>query len=187
MNEPREAFKQRTESGGRKMEAAETKTAVVVMEAGAPWPSYSRELAGRASSAVIESQPASESIDEFASRVVERVQRLNARKCEVPIAIIATSARTDPEMMSARYRMARALLGILVQQGRGELLFCVDDEVSEDSRHGLLAFAGALRDGLDGSDLSVRVRFAAGAAAKSGVRHMLARASGPELDAPTGT
>ena len=169
------------------MEAAETKTAVVVMEAGAPWPSYSRELAGRASSAVIESQPASESVEEFASRVVERVQRLSARKCEVPIAIIAAADRTDAAVMSARYRMARALLSVLSEQGHGELLLCVGERVPDEARHALLAFAGALRDGVSGSDVAVRVRFAT-EASKSGVRHLLARTSGDDdLDVRSGT
>ena len=36
------------------MEDNDQKTALVVMEAGARWPSYTRELAGRASSAVLD-------------------------------------------------------------------------------------------------------------------------------------
>lgn len=140
----------------------ETRTALVVMEAGARWPSYTRELQGRASSAVVESQPPSESFDEFSYRVLSRVRRVEERGTEIPIALLAVSSRVDTEATRARYRMARAILSVLTARGTGELVIIADEFLPEDARHELVAFAGALCDGLAGSKVNVRVRFGAG-------------------------
>lgn len=135
------------------------KTALVVMEAGARWPSYSREISGRASSAVVESQPPSESFQDFASRVVARVDKLSAGAAEVPVAIVAVGQRIDLEARAARYRIARSLLSLMLAHGEGELLILGDAHYADEVRHELVAFAGALCDGLGGSRVSVRVRF----------------------------
>jgi hypothetical protein len=146
----------------------ESRAALVVMEAGARWPSYSGEIHGRASNAVVESQPPSESLAEFASRVVARVKRLEERHTTVPIAILAISPRFDSDAVAARYRVARAVLSAMSANRAGELVIATDEDLPEDARHQLVAFAGALCDGLRGSDVSVRVRFSS-AAPKSGV------------------
>ena len=144
------------------------RTAIVVMEAGARWPSYSRELAGRASSAVVEAQPAIGSLDEFAIRVTGRVARLVERSVTIPVAILATSQRIDPQARKARYQMARAMVSAMAaNEGGGELLIMGDEHFADEVRHEFVAFAGALCDGLAGSAVSVRVRFGNG---QSGTR-----------------
>ena len=150
------------------MEQDETKTALVVMEAGARWPSYPREIQGHASSAVVESQPPSESLDEFSYRVLARIRRIEERGMTIPIALLATSSRVDDEAVHARYRIARAIVNALTARGAGELVIIADEALPLDSRHELVAFAGALCDGLGGSSVNVRVRF--GAVDESGVR-----------------
>jgi hypothetical protein len=147
----------------------ESRAALVVMEAGARWPSYSGEIHGRASNAVVESQPPSESLAEFASRVVARVKRLEGRNTTIPVAIVAMSPRFDTEATAARYRVARAILSAMSAKGEGELVIATDEGLPDDAKHQLVAFAGALCDGLRGSDVSVRVRFTS-SASKSGVR-----------------
>jgi hypothetical protein len=148
------------------MDETETRTAVVVTEAGARWPSYSRDVHGRAGSAIVECQPPSEALDEFSTRVIERIRRLQARNSEIPVAIIATSARADDLATEARYRIARVLLSVMSSQGYGELIVSADECLPDEARHELIAFAGALCDGLRGSEVVVRVRFAS----LSGVR-----------------
>jgi hypothetical protein len=145
----------------------ETRTALVVMEAGARWPSFTRELSGRASSAIVESQPPSEGLDEFSYRVLARIRRLEERGTFIPVALLAVSPRTDAEATAARYRMARAIVTALGAYGTGELVIVAEEFVNEDQRHELIAFAGALCDSLNGSDINVRVRFGAG---ESGLR-----------------
>jgi hypothetical protein len=147
----------------------ENRAALVVMEAGARWPSYSGEVHGRASNAVVESQPPSETLAEFASRVVARIKRLVARNTTIPVAFVAMSPRFDAEATASRYRVARAILSAMSARGEGELLIATDEHLPDDARHQLVAFAGALCDGLRGSDVSVRVRFAS-SASRSGVR-----------------
>ncbi|MCK6531651.1 MAG: hypothetical protein L6Q84_01665 [Polyangiaceae bacterium] len=144
------------------MEDNDQKTALVVMEAGARWPSYTRELAGRASSAVVESQPAIESVAEFSARVIGRVARLAERSVRIPVAILAASQRIDPEARKCRYQMARAIVMAMAGAEGGELLIMGDEHFGEEVRHELVAFAGALCDGLAGSAVSVRVRFGTG-------------------------
>ena len=152
------------------MDVMETRTAVVVTEAGSRWPSYSREIHGRAASAVVECQPPTESLDEFSSRVIARIRRLQAKSSEIPVAIIATSSRADEEATAARYRISRALLSAMSAQGFGELIISADELLPDEARHELVAFAGALCDGLRGSDVSVRVRFSA---SQSGLRPII--------------
>ncbi|MEO8034220.1 MAG: hypothetical protein ABI837_07285 [Acidobacteriota bacterium] len=118
---------------------------------------------------MVESQPPSESLAEFASRVVARVKRLEARNTTIPVAIVAMSPRFDAEATASRYRIARAILSAMSARGEGELLIATDEHLPDDARHQLVAFAGALCDGLRGGDVSVRVRFAS-SASKSGVR-----------------
>lgn len=152
------------------MEHDDQRTALVVMEAGARWPSYTRELAGRASAAVVESQPSSESLDEFGARVVGRVARLAERSITVPVAILAVSQRIDAEARKARYRIARNIVSLMASNdGGGELLIMGDEHFADEVRHELMAFAGALCDGLNGSAVSVRVRFGS---AQSGTRSL---------------
>jgi len=151
------------------MDLNDQRTALVVMEAGARWPSYTRELAGRASSAVVESQPAIESAQEFAARVVGRAARLTERSVTIPVAILAVSQRIDPEAQQARYHIARNVVSMMAAADGGELLIMGDEHFSEDVRHELVAFAGALCDGLAGGTVSVRVRFGTG---QSGMRSL---------------
>lgn len=152
------------------MDQNDQRTAIVVMEAGARWPSYSRELAGRASSAVVESQPAIESLDDFAVRVTGRVARLVERSVTIPVAILATSQRIDADARKARYLMARAMVAAMAtNESGGELLIMGDEHFADEVRHEFMAFAGALCDGLAGSAVSVRVRFGSG---QSGTRSL---------------
>lgn len=152
------------------MKQTETKAALVVMEGGTRWPSYASEIRGRASSAIVEAQPPSESLHEFSARVIGRLRRLSTRRVTVPVAILAVSDRTDFEATTARYHIARAVLAVMAPSGNGELILLADEHASEDVRHELIAFAGALCDGLQGSSLSVRVRFST----QSGVRPLVA-------------
>ncbi len=151
------------------MEPNDQKTALVIMEAGARWPSYARELAGRASSAVVESQQVSESLGEFSERVTGRLRRLAERQIRVPVAILATNQRIDREAEVARYQMARQVVGLLAEHGGGELLVMGGEHFADEVRHALMAFAGALCDGLHGSSVNVRLRFGAD---QSGTRRL---------------
>jgi hypothetical protein len=153
------------------MEQSEARAALVVMEAGAAWPSYARDFQTRVSSAVVESQPPSESMAEFANRALSRLRRLCERGFSIPVAVYATSANLDAEASDARAAVARAIVQVLVAQGGGELLLVADEGLPEEGRHELLAFAGALCNEFCDGNVNVRVRFGP-APSESGVRPM---------------
>lgn len=147
----------------------ETKVALVLMEAGTPWPKYVADIRGRASSAVVEAQQPSEALTEFSSRVVIRLQRLAQKRVSIPVAVLVVNERSDFEATTVRYRTARAVLAEMLRAGEGELVIVAEEHVPEELRHELVAFAGSLCDGLGGSRIGVRVRFAT----KSGVHPLV--------------
>src|SRR5690606_39000848 len=57
----------------------ERATTLVIMEAGASWPVWVKELQRRAPNSMVEVQPTSESSDGFAARVLRRLQSLEDR------------------------------------------------------------------------------------------------------------
>ena len=152
------------------MEEQETRAALVLMEAGTRWPSYASEIRGRASSAIVEAQQLSEGLDEFSSRVVQRIRRMEFRRVQIPVAVMAVNDRVDFEATTLRFRTARAILTAITAHGEGELVIAAEETASDELRHELLAFAGALCDGLDTARINVRVRFASA----SGVRPLVA-------------
>ncbi len=154
------------------MEQNEARAALVVMEAGARWPSYSRDFQTRVSSAVVESQPPSESLDEFSGRVIERLRRLRERGFNIPVAVFSTSARVDAEASAARERVARAIVEALSQQGNGELLIVTDEALELEARHELVVFAGALCNEFRSAEVNVRVRFGSHPS-ESGIRPLV--------------
>jgi hypothetical protein len=157
---------------GKTMEPNEASAALVVMEAGAPWPSYSRDFQSRVSSAVVESQPPSESLTEFSNRVMARLRRLRERGFSIPVAVFATSSRLDSEASDSRASVARAIVQTLVAQGGGELLIVADEGLVEEGRHELVVFAGALCDDFRDGNVNVRVRFGSNPS-ESGIRPMV--------------
>lgn len=143
--------------------------AIVIMEQGAQFPAGVAELQARVSRAVVDAQQPDESPKSFASRIVRRLQRL-ANEGEVPASVVlSTTATQCPKCTAARYEIARAALAAMIAAGYGQLVLFSDQDVSDEVRHELFAFAGALCEGLGGADIAVNVRFSSHAT-KSGPR-----------------
>jgi hypothetical protein len=149
------------------MDEQDTRAALVLMEAGTQWPSYAREIRSRASSAIVEAQQPSESLAEFSNRVVQRLHRMQMRRIRIPVAVLAVNGRVDFEATTLRYRTALAVLEAISDDG--ELVVIADESTSDESRHELLAFAGALCDAQGRNPVNVRVRFSTG----SGIRPLV--------------
>jgi hypothetical protein len=129
------------------------------MEQGARWPADVAELQATVSRAVVDAQQPDESPKVFASRVVQRIQRFG-EEGEVPVQVVlSTTASRCPDCAAARYQIARAVLAAMSDRRAGQLVLFADHSVSDDLRHELFAFAGALCEGLSGSDVGVGVRF----------------------------
>ncbi|MCA9592123.1 MAG: hypothetical protein KC776_02405 [Myxococcales bacterium] len=133
--------------------------ALVIMEAGAPWPSHANELSSQVSRTLVESQPPGELPDEFAARIAARVRRLEAKGARITRAIIATSEDTSWVVTEARSSYARLVLTAMAVNPAAELVLTADESVDEDVRHELFALAGALCEELTTSQVAVRVRF----------------------------
>jgi len=140
---------------------AERATTLVIMEAGARWPVWVKELQRRAPNSMVEVQPSSESIDGFAARVLRRVQSIEERGVAlVGVVYAAASPATTPELR-VRHELCAALLerlspeGELVLSGACWSTWGVDAR----SREELMVLAGDLACELEGRSQTVSVRF----------------------------
>ncbi len=141
--------------------------ALVIMEQGARWPADVAELQATVSRAVVDAQQPEESPKVFASRVVRRIQGfVDAGEAPVQV-VLSTTESHCPDCAAARYKIARAALATMADRRSGQLVLFADHSVPDDIRHELFAFAGALCEGLSGSDVGVSVRFST-PAGKSG-------------------
>lgn len=143
--------------GAIEMVAVEDPASLIVIEAGARWPSWVADRQRAAPNSFVEVQTGSEPPQHFAQRVSSRVVGLSADRKALRLAVIATNGGTDPEASAARSMIARALLRAMARSGGGELVLSA--ESTDDARHELFALAGALCEGLKGSQISVSVRF----------------------------
>jgi hypothetical protein len=137
----------------RPSERLERMTSVVVVEAGAPWPSFI-EREHRTPDRDVLSQQMDESSAAFARRVVSRLSTLSSAGITVNLGILAAGMDRSEIAVQNRYRIARAL--VEARAARGTELVLV--AAGREPRHDLFALAGLVCGGLSGADLTVRVR-----------------------------
>jgi hypothetical protein len=129
---------------------------LVVIEIGGSWPSWVSREGGAAPNAIVEVQTAAEPAAQFAQRVAARLHTLAAERKSLRLAVIATGS--DEEASLARSTLARAILRAMAPSRAGELVLAADRSHDGD-HHELFALAGALCEALNGSQISVSVRF----------------------------
>jgi hypothetical protein len=132
---------------------------MVVLEEGAAWPKWIAEYLRSAVNSVVVAYAPGESTSEFTARVKRRLAELTT---ELRIAILACSPRAEVEHLAGREEICHALLAAMNPRGRGEVVLAASVEGSEDAKHAIFDLAGALCDGLRGSERLVRVRFSSG-------------------------
>lgn len=140
------------------MRGDEQTASIVVLETGASWPKLAQELQRRATHAIVESQPSSESSTAFTERVRARIAKLRAEGVALKYTVMAISDCAAGEQEHARQEIARTLIDAM-RGGEGELTFAASEHVADDVRHHLLSLAGSLVDELRGAPIGVRVRF----------------------------
>lgn len=152
---------------------------IVVLEAGAAWPSWLAEYQRLAPNSVVIAQASAESAESFQARVLHRVSEARARREEAPVRVGVIVAVDHPEekRMELRQSVARALVEAMSSQQEADLILAGDSEELNQSRHELFALAGALCDELRGKGVNVRVRFTS---ATSGVMRTVTPSS-PDL------
>lgn len=139
----------------------ERATTLVIMEAGASWPVWVKELQRRAPNSMVEVQPSSESSDGFAARVMRRLQSLEDRGVALAGVVYAAASPASRQELKIRHELCAALLdrlssdGELVLSGACWSTWGVDAR----SREELMALAGDLSCELEGRAQTVSVRF----------------------------
>lgn len=149
----------------------EPATTLVVMEAGASWPAWVKELQRRAPNSMVEVQPSSEPAERFAARVQRRLSSLEARGVSLLGVAYAAASPASEEERAVRRALCEALLqhlsptGELVLSGDGWSSWGVDAR----SREELVGLAGDLSCRLRGRNQTVSVRFSEPVEEESGV------------------
>jgi hypothetical protein len=139
--------------------ADETLLSVVVLERGSSWPPWLAEYQKRAPASVVIVQSFDESSREFARRIVRKLDEIGSRSAAIHAGLLVSNGALDAPAVTARECICSALLRVMRQKQRGELVLSADGAAGDGIRHELLALAGTLCDGLRGSEVSVRVRF----------------------------
>lgn len=137
---------------------SERATTLVIMEAGAMWPAWVKEVQRRAPNSMVEVQPSSERVRCFAARVQRRLATLRQRGVALVGVVYAAASPATEEERRVRWELCRVLLdtlaptGELVLSGVGWGTWGVDARSRED----LLGLAGDLSCRLKGQTVSVR-------------------------------
>ena len=139
--------------------ADETLLSVVVLERGSSWPPWLAEYQKQAPASVVIAQSCDESSAEFARRIVRKLDEIGSRSAAIHAGLLVSNGALDQPAVTARECICSALLRVMLQKQRGELVLSADGAAGDGIRHELLALAGTLCDGLHGTKVSVRVRF----------------------------
>jgi hypothetical protein len=141
------------------LENSDDLMSIVVLEAGAAWPSWLTEYQRLAPNAVVIAQATAESVEIFEARVVHRIEEAIHHHARVRVGAIVSADSPDQDRLPLRQRVARALLKAMRDVQEAELVLAGDSEELEGSRHEMFALAGTLCEELGGSHVNVRVRF----------------------------
>lgn len=160
------------------LESSDDSMSIVVLEAGAAWPSWLAEYQRLAPNSVVIAQASAEPADVFEVRVLHRLAEAKARgeSARLRIGVIVASQQSSEPRAALRRNVARALADAMSGQ-EGELVLAGDSDELNQSRHEVFALAGTLCDELRGQRINVRVRFTA---AQSGVMRTVTPSS-PDL------
>ncbi len=168
--------------GGAEDDVSRKQVALVIMEAGARWPTDLAELQAHVSRTMVEAQPPEEDAAAFARRVVGRVRSILDSGEHISTVVMAFSENPDPSLTTPRYRVARASVAAMTRHGIGQLVLFANHRAPDALKHQLFSFAGALFDGLRGTRVEVSVRFSGGGT-KGGLRPSPSDTLPPMLDA----
>jgi len=161
------------------LENSDDLMSIVVLEAGAAWPSWLTEYQRLAPNAVVIAQAAAESADSFQERVLHRVaEAAHQEGARVRVGVIVSADSPVQERVVLRQNVARGMLKAMGTGREAELVLAGDSDELETSRHQLFALAGTLCEELGGTLVNVRVRFSNG---KSGIMRAV-EPSSPDLD-----
>jgi hypothetical protein len=134
----------------------ESRTSIVVIEAGAGWPSWITEYQQRAPNASVVAQTASEPIEALRARALHRLEELKRGPGRLGVGILLCTERPNEELRACRREVAHAIVEALA--GSGDLVLAAI-EGGEAFQQELFVLAGELCEDDSVPRVNVRVRF----------------------------
>ena len=142
------------------MDHKDTRSSIVIIEAGAGWPTWIAEYQRRAPNAAVVAQSATDRIDSFRERVVRRVGEIAMQHQALHVGILVCGDGQEPERSAVRREICRAVVHAL--DGRGDFVLAANEDCDEAFKHELLELVGELCEERPGSRVHIRVRFSTG-------------------------
>lgn len=133
----------------------DSRSSIVIIEAGAGWPGWIAEYQRRAPNATVVAQTASEGPAEFRQRVLHRLDEMGKGPNVLTVAVMLCAEASHDDARSTRESICRALAAALTA---GDLVLAATDDEAPFKQE-LFALAGRLCEGPDASRVNVRVRF----------------------------
>jgi len=133
----------------------DSRSSIVIIEAGAGWPAWIVEYQRRAPNATVVAQTASEGPTEFRARVLHRLDEIGRGPNVLSVAVVLCAETAAVEARSEREVVCRALANALAA---GDLVIAATDD-AEPFKQELFGLAGRLCEGPNGARANVRVRF----------------------------
>jgi hypothetical protein len=142
------------------MEQKDTRSSVVIIEAGAGWPTWISEYQHRAPHATVVAQAASDPIHVFRERVVQRVNEIAVQHQALHVGILVCGDDQESERNRVRREICSAIVNAL--DSTGDFVLAANEDCDERFKHQLLSLAGELCEERAGTRVNVRVRFSTG-------------------------
>lgn len=133
------------------------KMTLLILELGAPWPTWVSGHRSRADQAAVEVQAQGESAEEFADRLVNRVERIRQQNRTL-LGAGYVCAPSDCDRTALRKRSCEALLSIFSKDEQPEFILAAGDwAVSDPQREDLIQLWSELSQRVP--NISVSIRF----------------------------
>jgi hypothetical protein len=142
------------------MDQKDTRSSVVIIEAGAGWPTWITDYQRRAPNAAVVAQSATDPIDAFRQRVVRRVAEVATQQQSLHVGILVCGEGQEPERVAVRREICRTIVNAL--DSKGDFVLAANEDCDERFKHELLDLVGELAEERAGSHINVRVRFSTG-------------------------
>jgi len=134
----------------------DTRTSIVVIEAGAGWPSWITDYQRRAPNASVVAQTASEPSAEFGARALHRLEEIQRGPGRFGVGILLCADGASEELRATRRGVAHAIVAAL--HGSGDLVLAAV-EGTDAFQQELFVLAGELCEDESVPRVNVRVRF----------------------------
>jgi hypothetical protein len=133
----------------------DSRSSIVIIEAGAGWPAWIAEYQRRAPNATVVAQTASESHEDFEGRVLHRLDEMGRGPNVLSVAVVLCSENNQSSALDGRERVCGALVTALCG---GDLVLAATDDAAPFKQE-LFALAGRLCEVPQTTRVNVRVRF----------------------------